>query len=374
MIHLPPITYTAFLSIVLILVALKSTWLVVMGTDRLTRPIEEKGEFISPLILSVLLAVWMGARPFTGYGDTMTYHLSYLQAGESGAMEIMVDTGTEWVWGLLTIVCHAFDLDTNGYFTVIALLYVLSATWAMKKFVPTAPYLGFLFLVSSLFFLNFGLNGLRNGLACHFILLAMAFYMDDKRIIAGIIAFIALGTHRSVMLPIASMIAAVTVLRNPKHAFYIWLASIPLSLVSGTFFMRWLSGLNIDDRISAYAEGHGHGYLFSSLGFRWDFIAYSSMPIALYWFVCLKKRLRDGWFNTIATTYMLANAVWVLLIRMEYSNRFAYLSWFLIPVMVVYPFCNMKAWGRSQDLMAGLTLLFYCLFTVFMQLVFWDVK
>lgn len=369
----PPITYPTFYLLAAILVAIESTTLITTGTDRLTRPVQQKGEFWLPLLLSVILALWMGARPVSGveYGDTINYHIQYLQAAEEGAGKIMIDTGSEWVFGALIIISQALGLDSNGFFTVIAFGYVLTATWAMKKYVPTSPYLGFLFLISSLFFLNFGLNGLRNGLACHMILLAMAFLMEDKRIIAGIIAFLALGVHRSTMLPIAAVTAAITVLRDPKYAFYIWLASIPLSLATGNMFMGFVSGLGVDDRMAAYAGGHGHESMFSKTGFRWDFLIYSAMPIAIYWYACIKKHLRDGWYNVIATTYMLSNAVWVMLIRIEYSNRFAYLSWFLIPVMMVYPLCNMKAWGSSQDKIAGIVLAAYLLLTIFLQIAVW---
>ena len=82
----PPITYPTFYLLAAILVAIESTTLITTGTDRLTRPVQQKGEFWLPLLLSVILALWMGGRPVSGvgYGDTINYHIQYLQAAEEG--------------------------------------------------------------------------------------------------------------------------------------------------------------------------------------------------------------------------------------------------------------------------------------------------
>ncbi len=224
--------------------------------------------------------------------------------------------------------------------------------------------LAFLFILTSFSFLPFGLNGVRNGIACHLCLLAIALYLDDKRIAAGIIAFIILGVHRSVILPIAAGIAAVTVIRNPKTALIIWLASIPVSLIAGNYFSDFIMSIGFDDRMTKYAGGSLRGMNhFSGTGFRWDFLVYSALPVAFYYYVNIWKGLRDGWYNVIATIYMLSNAFWIIVIRAEFSNRFAYLSWFLMPVMLAYPLANMKVveWQRS---LSAITLTVYFVLTL----------
>ena len=367
---IPNISQTGSLDFAGVLVFCQAAYLFSTNGNRLTRSIEERGSFIWTLILCIFYIWWIGSRPFHGYGDTLNYYVGYQAGIDRGAGEIIVNFGAEWVWSALTIICLNSGLDATGYFTVIAAGYMLSATWAMKKFLPTSPYMGFLFLISSLFFVSFGVNGLRNGLACHILMLAMAFLMEDKRIIAGVLAVIAMGIHRSTMLPIAATIAGLTVIRDPRYAFYIWLASIPLSLAAGGTFTSFLAGLGIDDRMASYAQGYDDGQYIRA-GFRWDFLIYSAAGVIFYWFVCLKRKKRDGWYNLIATTYLLANAVWVLVIRIEYSNRFAYLSWFLIPVLIAYPLCNMKAWGSGQDSTAGFILLCYWAFSFLMYTFIW---
>lgn len=367
---IPNISPTGSLGLIGTLCIIEAGTLFATKSGHLTRPVEEKGSFIWTLCLAIFYTWWIGARPYSGYGDTLAYYLGYQQALEEGAGEIVFNAGAEWLWGLFTLISVKSGFDYHGYFTLIAAAYMFTATWALKKFVPTSPYLGFLFMVSSLFFLTFGVNGLRNGVACHMIMLAMAFLMEDKRIIAGVIAFLSLGIHRSTMLPIASVIAALTVIRQPRYALHIWLASVPLSLMFGTQFTGLVAGAGLDDRMSAYAEGYDDGEYLNA-GFRWDFLIYSCMGVGMIWYVTMVKKLRDGWYNIISITYLLANAVWVMMIRIEYSNRFAYLSWFLMPVVVVYPLCNMKIWSTGQERKTAMILLGYWAFSEIMYTFVW---
>ena len=214
--------------------------------------------------------------------------------------------GSEWLWQLMMIVCIQCSLDVSSFFLIVAVGYVMTATWAMKKILPTRPYLGFLFLISSLMYYSFSVNGLRNGLACHMILLALAFFMDDRWSVAALIAFLAIGVHRSVLLPIVAALVAWKLIREPRYAIYFWLLCIVLSLYGGDLFMNFFASFGYDDRMSTYTSGDlaDHRDMFSATGFRWDFLAYSAVPIALTWLVNILRKKRDGWFNIISVTYL----------------------------------------------------------------------
>lgn len=345
-----------------------------IATDGDTLAIGEgnKGNFILPFAISVFFAVWMGIRPISFvFGDTGAYAHSYNLINVHTLPSLMLNT--EWLWDFISFLCKKYGLTIHQYFLVIEIGYVFSAFWAVKKFVPTSPYLGILFVFSSLMFFTFGVNGLRNGLACHIVMLAMAFFMEEKRIIAFVLAFLALGIHRSVMLPIVSVIASITVIREPKIALYIWLSSILISLFFGKEITSLISSLGFDERMTHYTTSHEYDNQFSSTGFRWDFILFSAMPIAMIYYVNIRKDLHDGWYNILATTYLLSNAFWIIVIRTSFTNRFAYLSWFLMPILLVYPLCNMKAW-ENQDRVAGQILIAYTAFTIFMMTFFWSYK
>jgi len=258
-------------------------------------------------------------------------------------------------------------------------------------------WMGMLFFLSAFETYQFGVNGLRNGFACSAAILAFAIAANgnvSKMLLGGVVLIFALGSHKSTMLPIAAFVAATFVIKSPKWAIYFWILSIGVSLVAGGTMVNFFSGLGFDDRMSSYANGmQEFGSSFSSTGFRWDFLAYSAMPIWLTWYVTTKAekdraeygdtveeaetnitgagRIADAHsmrvFNILATTYILANSFWVMVIKAAFSNRFAYLSWFLYPVVLAYAVIRLHIWP-DQDKKAGLILLLHALFTMVMYL------
>lgn len=329
-----------------------------------------RNTMLFPLLLSTVLIFWLGGRPLSGaaFGDTANYAIIY-SVVQSGPVSLDINFAGEWLWGFIMLGCKNLGLGVHGFFTVIEAGYILSALFAARRFTPRNPLVCLLFMLTSLMFLSFGTNGIRNGLACNIMLLAMSLIFDNRYFVGGLLCIAALGIHRSVMLPICGMLAGMFVIRNVKYAIYIWLASIAVSLAVGNSIMEFFVSLGVDERMSAYNSSDYEGS-FSKTGFRWDFLLYSAMPIVMGWYVCIKKKIRDDWYRTLCVTYCLCNAFWVLVIRAAFSNRFAYLSWFMYPVIIAYPLLNLPVW-RDQDRNTAIILAAYCGFTLFMLLVYW---
>lgn len=329
---------------------------------------EEQGSVVPVLAISVVMALWLGFRPIFGYfGDTGNYARIYFG---TEVASIAMDWKGEWIWQWLMILCKSIGLSASGFFTVVSSGYILSALWAVRRFMPSSPMLGMLFVWSSLMFFTFGTNGIRNGLACHLILLAMSFLLEGKYVPGITLCLAAFGIHRSTMLPIAAIFAGLFVIKKVKFALYFWIASIVVSLAAGGTVTNFFSSLGFDDRMSSYATNDEYEDLFSKTGFRWDFLLYSAMPVLLAWYVTVKRNIQDNWYNVICIAYCLCNAFWVMVMRASFSNRFAYLSWFMYPIVIAYPLINMPVWD-DQDRKTGQILLAYCGFTLFMQIIFW---
>lgn len=329
---------------------------------------QQRTDFLTPLILCCILIVWLGNRPVSGsyFGDMSTYNAQYLIIGKN---EITISWEQEWIWTAIAWVCSHIGLSNHEYFTVIEAGYVLFELWAVKKFTPTNPMLAMIFVFTSLMFFTFGTNGLRNGLACHIMLLGIALLLEGKNLLGSILFLIAFGVHRSVILPIGSLATALFFIKNYKIILLIWIGSIGLSLVIGNSFANMMGSLGFDDRMTSYMT-HEYDSSFSRVGFRWDFLLYSSFPILMAWFVLIKKGIKDRWYEIICIVYTLSNAFWVMVIRAAFSNRFAYLSWFLYPVVIVYPLINLPIW-EDQDKKTGMILLANSGFTLFMQSIYW---
>ena len=333
---------------------------------------ERKDNILLPILFAVILSFWMANRPIaTGsYGDSGAYASSYLKADIDTVKFSWKD---EWFWQWIIVACRMMGLDVVGYFTVIYAIYIFSALVCVKILMPNKTLLGMIFVLTSLSYYTYGINGIRNGSACHIVLMGFALMLKGRALFwpgAGL-CLLALGIHRSSMLPIAAFVVGRFLIRDAKYAVYFWLLSIPVSLVAGGAVTSFFSGLGFDERMSGYADTQNDMSGFSHSGFRWDFLFYSMWPVVMTWVNCVKRKCDDNWYRVLSITYCLANAFWVMVIRASYSNRFAYLSWFLYPIIIAYPLVNIDTW-ENQDRKTGYILLAYAGFTFLMDTVYWS--
>lgn len=356
-----------------------------------------KNSMIPALILTLILIVYMGLRPVSNmFGDTWNYALMYNKMPARPAI-FAIDFDKEWLWGFIMNTCKASHLTVSAWFLIIEIGYLGLVLLGLRILLGENSWLAMLFFLSAFSTFTYGTNGIRNGLACSSCIFAMAYGANRNILqmsIAGFILLLAFGIHRSIALPIAAFLVASYVIKSPKIAMYFWIASIGLSLVAGGTMVNFFAGLGFDDRMSSYSQmSDAASREFSQTGFRWDFLLYSAMPIWLTWYVIQKAekeralygetieeaetgilgagRIADAHsmrvFNILATTYILANSFWVMVISAAFSNRFAYLSWFLYPIVLAYGVIRLHIW-ENQDKKAGLILLIHAGFTLIMFL------
>jgi hypothetical protein len=178
----------------------------------------------------------------------------------------------------------------------------------------------------------------------------------------------AAGTHKSVIIPIAAF--TLTFLYNRPQAYLLGYGmAILLSLALGPWWEGFFAGLGLteDDRFSGYLLTDASEEDFSHVGFRWDFLIYSLWPIVMGYYYIFKKNYRDPFYLQLFNTYVVANAFWVMVIRANYSNRFAYLSWFMMSWVIIYPLLKEKLFPR-QNAVIAYTLVAYFGFTYLMFL------
>lgn len=316
------------------------------------------------LLVCVGFGLWLGMRPPTyAFADTGTYALSFAMH-KSG---LIPADSSDWLWTKLSFF-SAQVMDVSVFFTIVSLCYFGFTLSACRILTPNNTLASFLFMLGSFSFFTYGVNGIRNGLACSIVLFAIAVMANARKNwpIAMAACFVAANIHRSTLLPIASLFAAIYVVKKFKWAYTFWLISILISLVAGGSVSAFFAGLDFDDRLS-YIQDTTYDDMFSSTGFRWDFLVYSMMPIVLGYYVVIKRGIIDCPYLILLNTYIIANAFWVMLIRASFSNRFAYLSWFMYPIVLAYPLLKINIWGERQGENSGKVMLAHVGFTWFMQ-------
>lgn len=318
-----------------------------------------------PIIFVLLATLYIGTRPIWCYADTGLYTLMFnlVQSGEWTKLPY----DAEPFFGVVEYICIDFT-TASGWLLVIATFYVLGMSIAAYRWMPNHFFVAIIFMFTAFSFWGYATNGIRNGMATSIAIIGLTFFCRQKlQIIIGyLILLIAINTHTSTML-VAGAVSLALFFTNTRHNLTFWLCCIILALLFQEQFKSLLSSLIEDKRMESYLNMEMDEQTFSQTGFRWDFIIYSAMPILLGWYTVIRKGITDKTYQFLLHTYIFANAFWILINTAAYSNRFAYLSWFLYPTLLAYPLCKFNIF-RQQGLVTGLILVAQIVFTYIMEI------
>ena len=313
--------------------------------------------------LLIFTILYLGTRPVSwAFGDMSTYAEGFKKMQLDASLPIKRD----FFFGYFTKFC-ADIMNVDTYFLLIDVMYIVPCYLLAKKYFSDYWFIPFLMMLGSFSFWSYGTNGVRNGLATAIFIFSLLFYEKQKWLMYSIMG-LAYGFHNSLMIPIAAFVVS-GLYKNPKIYLYIWLAAIPLSIVGGGFWQGFFGSLGIgDDRVNQYlVENKEYKDLMSSSGFRWDFVLYSASAVFAGYYYIIKRGFEDKFYTHLWGTYMIANAFWILVIRANFSNRFAYLSWFLMAIVIAYPLFRVKFWEDHYKVVGRIFLAYY-LFTYLMYL------
>ncbi|MDO6759415.1 EpsG family protein [Tamlana sp. 2_MG-2023] len=342
--------YYINISLAIVLFTLIHSWLLEIDNPKNIVYINSLGYTIL-----IILTLYIGLRPISGihFSDMATYAKTFNYYKVGGELKTDKDVFFE----LFTKFCSSI-MTINIFFLFCATLYIYPMFRVSKIFFKEYWFYSFLLLVVSFSFWAYGVNGIRNGIATSIFLLAVSFYKNK----IVMIALLVLSTmfHKTMLLPVLAF--SITFLyNNPKIYLMFWILAIPCSIALGGFWENLFATLGFaDDRLGGYLS-NGDG----SSKFRFDFLFYSSFPIIAGFYYILKKGFDDKLYNQLLNTYLISNAFWILVIRAAFSNRFAYLSWFLMAVLIIYPLLKERH-HKYQHLVIGQIVLAYFGFTYLM--------
>ncbi|UMB60344.1 EpsG family protein [Lutibacter sp. A80] len=310
------------------------------------------------VILLIVVTLYMGLRPISfAFGD-MGMYAKYFREFANGAE---ITNTKDILWRLFMKFCSGI-MSAQYFFLLCAILYIVPLYAAVKKWFGIDKYFIFLMLIASFSFWAYGTNGIRNGIATSFFIYGLAI-TNNKYIKYGLF-LLAYLIHGSIMIPIAAYVLT-TYYNNTRHYLIGWLVAIPLSIALGGFWESLFASLGFGGERLSYLGNAIDKSQFSKTGFRWDFLVYSAAAVYAGYYFIFKKHFNDKMYHQLFNIYLTANAFWILVIRSSFSNRFAYLSWFLMAIIIFYPFFKQQFFVKQQKVLAYTVLLYYG-FTYFM--------
>lgn len=296
------------------------------------------------VILMLFTLLYMGLRPLNYiFGDMVMYNIHLNELFYSNKLSRSFEFGFEFLLRFFSTFKNA-----TFFFFACTIIYVLPLYIASKKLFGKLWFYCFFALVASFSFWAYGVNGLRNGISTSLFLYALSLKKEIWRMLFYLIA---LSMHSSIIIVIGAYYL-VKLIKKTSYFFYLWLLSIPISFVSGDFFKNLFLGFNLfeDNRVEIYFDDFEKLNELTKLntGFRFDFILYSAIPVLVARYFIYTKKLNDEYYSLITRLYLVLNAFWIFIIKVNFSNRFAYLSWFMMGLLIVYPLLKYELFKKQQ--------------------------
>lgn len=343
------------------------------GTGGIYSPATARLDSMAGILFVLALIMYMGARPVSGeFGDTINYAAEFqtLQEGEAGNWKAQL-TGMKGEW-LFAVILHAWVQhgSVHDYFLTCSAVYVGALALASYRIFGARWFIPFLVACAMFTFWVYGVNGIRNGMAASVMILGLTFRKNLKMLL--LFTVLAVSLHKSMML-LAAAGALAWFVTDTRYYVAAWLGCIGAVILAGPAIGEMIasSGFFDDPRLTLYInqadELKASSALFSSVGFRWDFLVYSALPIATGCYFLFREEYRDVMYTWLLNIYIAANAFWILCMYAAFSNRFAQLSWFLMGFVFIYPFFKHRFWADQEKKLACFIPVIY-VFTFYMNI------
>ncbi len=318
---------------------------------------------IPSFILALSLTLFIGLRPdWYGFTDSRNYIRTF-EFIENEVFYFNSETDNIIFDNLLTwMACN--NMGWSIFFLTIASIYFFGMWTACRKMFPANTTIAFLVCLAAFSTFSYATNGIKAGAAVSIFLIAIA-YRNNLKVALPSLA-LSLGFHHSMTMPIAAF-ALAYVYKNTKIYFSGWVFCLAMAVLHVTFFQQLFAG---------FTDEQGSNYLLSSgtdwggkEGFRLDFVLYSAMPVLIGYIAIYKKKIRSVFYEFILSIYLITNGIWMLCMYANFTNRIAYLSWSIYPIVLIYPLIN-ENWGKSKYKTMVKVIYLHLLFTIFCALYF----
>lgn len=303
--------------------------------DKMEIPLKSyKGNVI--WTISAIFILWLGLREVNIYfGDTVNYAKEFMMMETTVLYDLDSDRAFYYIMSFFA----KTGLGIHAWFLFVEFFYFAGTAIMVNKFFTNQPLLVFAVVLASFSFYTYGVNGIRNGMACSLFCWMLVFVKEKKWVWAVLFSLFAVNVHSSLFLVVAAFLLA-RYYKNTKVYIGCWIACIVLSIVAGGVFENIFQnqGLLNTGKDAAYMSNASADMdMFSNTGFRYDFLLYSCVPIIVGFYYVVKQRFNDEWYKLLLNTYIITNSVWVLVNKSWLSNRMAYLSWFMYGIVLMYP-------------------------------------
>lgn len=320
-------------------------------------------------LLALFMVMFIGFRPASSAFVDMMNYITFYHAFHEGSVFIFDKEAENLLFDNYFAWIGSMRLGTTFFFVTIAAIYFMCTYIACKRMFPRDTLIAYLVFLAAFSTFSYGTNGIKAGAAAAIFLMALSYRENLKACISLIL--VSWGAHHSMIMVVVAFVLTL-IYKNPKVYFAGWCFCLLVAAAHISFFQELFAGILSDsgDSGADYLITGGDDWGGKS-GFRIDFVLYSAMPILVGYWAVYKKRLQlSKIYTCLLNLYMTLNGTWMLCMYASFTNRIAYLSWFLYPIVLIYPFIN-ENWGASRYKTLSKVVLAHLGFTLFMHFIYY---
>lgn len=329
---------------------------------------EAPGTTNSILYFAILLGIVIGIRPVQPvFGDMVNTVQSYNMLYQN--TPFVFDFEAEnFLYDNILALFGALDLGTEAFFTLMALIYYVGTFVGIRRMFPQNSKLAYFVFLAAFSTFSYSVNGVKAGSAAALFILALS-YRNNLKVCIPLV-LISWGFHHSMQLPVAAFFLTLF-FKNPRLYFGAWCFCLLMAIAHVSAFQSLFASMSDSTGAGYLAGGTNDDVQMDQGGFRLDFIAYSAMPVLVGYYAIYKKKMHlSRFYSCLLNTYLCTNGVWMLCMYAQFTNRIAYLSWFLYPIVLIYPFLN-EDWGPTRYKTLTKVFTYHLCFTLFMECVYY---
>ncbi|MDM1503175.1 EpsG family protein [Myroides marinus] len=289
--------------------------------------------YIFSFFYIVFLSYYLGHRDLHIGTDTNVYE--YFYSNDIGSNNLL--TSGDILYFVFQFIFIRLGFGFSDFMFFCALFYMLTVFYAFKNFFSKNMFYAYIFFLISPYFMLFGINGVRNGMAASFFLLGLSYLFMPKKNMkktGWIIMVMSIFLHLSLIFPLILFMFKKHI-RNHERFLVIWCFAVLFMLLDINILASIITVIPIiGGRFGEYVNMRAYTYDLTS------FIVFGVPPIFLGAYILIKKKITLLWYEDIFNVYILLHIFYVLLLKTTFAVRIGYISEFMMALILCTPFLS----------------------------------
>lgn len=296
-------------------------------------------------MFTILVALIIPFRDMYYYGNDMLLYINNFQFIHHLSL---IQTYKVSIWEPLFVffqwIISRFTTDPTIYLVLTLLLYVSILYKAVKNvFSPWQQLFVFFAYFNFVFFYAYIFNGARQGFSMMFVLLAISYWLkNDKKYKMYLAGLAATLCHFSSIPVVISLLIVQKFNVKLKTLIIIWTFSALLFITGLNSYLLQIPFIAKIHFVEAYSNSSSLDYFGGQTNYL-KFLIFSAfflfLTLFFYKVIQMEEMHKKRYLNLIKC-YSIFNTYFLLFGFVAFSNRVASYSWFLIPILFLYPFLH----------------------------------